>query len=107
MLSTEKMNIEKNDIGNDDVFYKSSKLPWVKGYVNEKSHMTLLFGFTEAVEQKHIDALIKIEKLEIPKNLIIDHVSTFPSSNGEPYTCIIGKMKITPEIQKFHEHNLQ
>lgn len=89
-----------------DVFYSSDKPErfWIKGYVAGKTpHVTLLYGLMEQGSKwkKQIDAVLKGWNI---KDVEIDHIGFFPSHyKDDPYYCIVGHVKISPELQDGHD----
>lgn len=77
---------------------------WIDGYVADKTpHVTLLYGLLETAKNYkwHIDQVLegwKIDEVEI------DHFGYFESPYpDEEYYCIVGHLKITPELQEGHD----
>lgn len=86
--------------GKDDLYFGTHPaLKYAQGAVAEKSaHITLLFGLMESGPKwrKEVD-----EVLEgwVPPAIHIKDVSFFPSNiQGEDYSCIVGKIEVTPEL---------
>lgn len=86
-----------------DWFYFSQNpmLRYVKGPVAETSaHATLLFGLTPdenaGVKQKNsVDELL--DGLDLSK-VTVDHVDSFPAQFGEPYACVVAKLKTNGDL---------
>lgn len=77
---------------------------WIDGYVADKTpHVTLLYGLLETGKnyEWHIQQVLtgwKIDEVEI------EHFGFFESPyKDEDYYCIVGHLKITPELQEGHD----
>ena len=92
--------IYKRVFKQDDLYY-SENFPWVKGLVlNKNPHITLLYGLLESVKLEHVETVLKGWN---PPKFEIDYYDYFESPNDEEYYCIIGKIKLTPEILEAHQ----
>lgn len=80
-------------------FEKNPKLEYHQGAVAEDSaHLTLLFGIHPS-ETYVNDVMVALGDWE-PDDVYIQEVSFFPSNiEGEDYTCIVGKVQITANLQ--------
>ena len=77
---------------------------WIDGYVADKTpHVTLLYGLLQTAKNYkwHIDQVLagwSLPEVEIEK------FGYFPSPYpDEEYYCVVGHLKITPELQEGHE----
>jgi len=76
---------------------------WIKGR-DGGDHLTLLYGLLQNANtwRKHVDAVMA--GWEMPTVVVIEHVDSFPSTfPDEPYSCIVGKVLVTPAIQEAHD----
>lgn len=92
--------------GADCIWYhaKDKKRFWIKGFVGEKPHCTVLYGLMkEATKwQTHIDELVK--DIGLPRHLEIDHFGYFDSPYpDEPYWCIVAHLKENPSLLALNE----
>lgn len=77
---------------------------WIDGYVaNKTPHVTLLYGLIHTAKNYlwHIEQVLKDWKLD---EVEVDHFGYFESPYAdEPYYCVVGHLKITPELQQGHD----
>lgn len=77
---------------------------WIDGYVADKTpHVTLLYGLLQTAKnyQWHIEQILEGWNLE---EVEIDHFGYFESPYiDEEYYCIVGHLKITPQLQEGHD----
>jgi 2'-5' RNA ligase len=105
-LELEPLDIVKHVEGGEDDLYYSTHPDrfWIKGPVGEVSaHMTVMFGLMEKAYDwaPFVDQVLDGWK---PESIEIDHVGYFPSNiEGEDYSCIVGHVKVTPEILEGHQ----
>jgi hypothetical protein len=74
---------------------------WIKG-LDAGDHITLLYGLLSNanVIRTAIDEVLDGWE---PGEVSIDHVGSFPSTfEDEPYACIVGHIKVTPELIDAH-----
>lgn len=94
--------------GVDDLYVtKHPKRFWIHGAVAEQSaHMTLIFGLLQKGYEVR-ELIDQVLDAWTPPPIEIDHVSYFPSNySDEQYDCIIGHVKLTPEIIEGHQRLL-
>lgn len=104
-LLAEKDILNFAEANKEDLYTSKDKDKfWVDGLVCQKSaHCTLLYGLIEAADNYswHIKKVLtgwKIDSLEI------ESVDSFDSpTEDEPYYCIVGHVKITPELLEGHQ----
>lgn len=94
--------------GERDLYFTDHpKRFWINGAVAERSaHMTLIFGLMDkGYEWK--DLIDQVLDGWTPPQIEIDHVDFFPSNyEDEDYACIIGHVKLTPEVVEGHQRLL-
>ena len=77
---------------------------WIDGYIADKvPHMTLLYGLLEEGKnyEPHIEKVLTGWKLD---GVEIEDFGYFDSPYGdEPYYCIVGHIKVTPELLEGHQ----
>jgi len=113
MLDLEPIKID-GWLGQDGITPYSYTLPthvspnkerfWINGYVADRTpHVTLLYGLLQTGKnyQWHIQHILLGWKLD---SVEIDHFGYFQSPyQDEEYYCIVGHLKITPELQEGHD----
>ena len=88
-----------------ELYYAKDKTRfWIDGLVGEKTaHVTLLYGLLETAKnyESYIEQVLKGWKLE---EVEIENVGFFESPYpDEPYYCIVGHVKLTPELIEGHQ----
>ena len=82
-----------------NLYYSSDpKKFWIKGYVWQPAHVTLLYGLLEKANNysDYIEQLLKGWDL---KKVEVEDIGYFESPYpDEPYYCIVAHIKITPEL---------
>lgn len=88
-----------------DLYYAKDKSRfWIDGFVGSKSaHLTLLYGLLETAKNYkwHIEKVLEGWKL---LELEIEDIGYFTSPyEDDQYFCIVGHVKITPELMEGHQ----
>ena len=96
-LNVEPLPISIDDLGGFKALYCSDDKKWINGYIN--SHITLLYGLLENVQQKHVDFII--DDLEKPDTVKIKNIEFF-SNPKEPYVCIVANV-FASSLLKLHK----
>lgn len=88
--------------GEDDLYYSPNPdLFWIQGAVGEStSHITLLYGLLSRGYTLQI--LRVLDDWDIPAHVEVDGLEVFASPYGdeEPYSCIVARIRITPELRE-------
>ena len=88
-------------------FSKNKERFWIKGYVADKPHVTVLYGLMEGAKKwkRHVDSLLKdFWPSPYALHLEIDHFDYFPSPYpDEPYWCIVAHLKESPLLAAMNE----
>lgn len=106
MLDTEPLDVaDLVPDGKQDLYTsKDPKKPWIKGDVaNDTAHVTLLYGLMKPGKEwsDHVDEVLDGWKIG---SVRIDRVDTFDNHYpDEDYICVVGHVKVTPELQEGHE----
>jgi hypothetical protein len=105
MLDVEPIKIEYFEMYQDGVNayfpgYKSKNKErfWIDGYVGDKAHVTLLYGFLAKAKeyQPHIEKVLTGWEL---KTVTIADISFFESPyEDEKYYCVVAKIDVTDEL---------
>lgn len=96
MLDIAGLEKSKDLFFKDDLYF-SKEHNWVKGFVADPGHLTLLYGLLDFNKDysKYIEAVLKDWKLN---SLKIESFDTFDSPNGEEYYTVIAKVKLTDNL---------
>lgn len=100
---TDILSVGEDWKGDTDWFYESENplLRYVRGPVAEHgAHATLLYGLTPddnaGVEQRDsVDELLAGLDLS---SVTVDEVSYFPGQFGEPYACVVAKLRTSGDL---------
>ena len=102
-VTGEQLNYDKY-IGERLYYAKNKERFWIDGYVADKvPHMTLLYGLLDEARnyESHIEKVLTGWKLD---GVEIEDFGYFDSPYGdEPYYCIVGHIKVTPELLEGHQ----
>lgn len=88
----------------DNLYYAKDKTrKWVDGFVmGETPHITLLYGLLENAHnwKDHIEDVLWDWDLD---SVEIESIGSFDSPyKDEPYYCLVGHIKVTPELMEGH-----
>jgi 2'-5' RNA ligase len=82
-------------------YANNSEYRWVRGF-EVQSHITLLYGLLKNANTIRWAIDEVLEGWE-PGEIAVDRIDSFPSNlDGEPYACIIGHIRVTPELLDAH-----
>jgi 2'-5' RNA ligase len=81
-------------------FYESQNYTWIKGYVGNSAHCTLLYGLLDNVKVEHCQEVLEGINLN---ELRIKEYSFFESPNEEEYYCIVAKLEVDSELLEAHK----
>ena len=82
-------------------YAKNPERKWIKG-LEAGDHITLLYGLLQNANMIR-SAIDEVLDGWEPGEISIDHVGSFGSTfDDEPYACIIGHIKVTPELIDAH-----
>ena len=89
--------------GSDLYYAKNKDRFWINGWVADKAHLTLLYGFMKPAYKwkKYINRVLKGWKFP---ELEVEGIGYFDSPyKNEPYYCIVAYIKVTPELLEGHQ----
>jgi hypothetical protein len=96
--------ILKSTFPPEHLYYaKDPKHFWIKGFVADKPHVTLLYGLLRSGPEmkKHVDAVLEGWDMTTVE---IENVGMFESPYPEEeYGCIVAHLRITRELQEAHD----
>ena len=76
---------------------------WINGWVADKAHLTLLYGFLKPAYKWKKYILRVLKGWEFPK-VEIDHVGYFDSPyKDDLYYCVVAHLKVSPELLEGHQ----
>ena len=83
-------------------YAKNPERKWIKG-LEAGDHITLLYGLLQNANTIRSAVDEVLDGWEPPDEVVIDHVGSFASTfDDEPYACIIGHIRVTPELLDAH-----
>lgn len=84
----------------DEWLYSSEEKFWVKGWMGNKLHVTLLYGILKDTHKWAEYVILRLLADWVPEVAIPFDVIQFPSYSDENYVCIAAELKVTENLQE-------
>lgn len=106
MMGVEPLDVHLylDDAERELYYSKNPARHWIKGAVGaDDPHVTLLYGLLDNANSIEREVHAVLDGWSLPE-VQIEKVDFFPSTfKDEPYACVIGKIKKTPELLEAHQ----